>query len=644
MGKARRFNQYDGAVKNSRDRKMESGLALHKASTFGDSQSSILIGQRGTGAGQNRDQDKLPIRGGLLLGSIGFEANTRSISTGVLDLGKTAAGADTLVKGIVFMTPESGDTDTLDRVTGKERAGQQLYLFGIQNAGASPTRTYTITHADGGVGQILCPNDTDYVLLDDECVTLIDDVTATDTWRLISTSDANGLGVGANEFADNVFRIFDDIDNTRKLAFQTGGIAAATTRTVTIQDADGTMMLIDGTGTQIVVKPTEIRDSIFSIVDDIDGTRKLAFQTGGIAASTVRTWTAQNASGTVALLDSGITQSASDAFDFNSTVDVIDNNFTIEDNIDGTRKLQFQTGGIAASTTRTWTAQNASGTVPLLDGSAGTQIFSNAIRMNGVTFDLDGNDLILDADADSKFVTNVDDLLGLNLAGAAHYSWTAAEYAVNDSDIAFSEISTPINPPANNLKVYAKDVGGVTKLHTLDSSGTENSFGLWTVIGDHEATTAESSHNFNFTAVDFDDDSHLVLIIDIASTAALALRLRLNSVTTGDYDMDGRRITGGAETLLDQNSAAFHEIASATLLSGAGKASVLVIQIGLGKAGGGDRPQVHSHASSTASTVDELLSGQLNIAQTDLTDVTVLTSTSTWILGTRMTLYKVARA
>jgi len=200
MGKARRFNQYDASVRNARLGLQSAGLAQHNSRSIGGPQSSILIGERGTGGAQNRDLDKLPIRGGLLLGSIGFEANSRQIVAGVLDLGKTLAGVDTLVKGIVFMSPETGDSDTLDRITGKERDGQQLYLFGIQNAGASPTRTYTITHAAGGVGQILCPNDTDYVVSDDECVTIVDDVTQTDTWRLISTSDANGLDGGGVSF------------------------------------------------------------------------------------------------------------------------------------------------------------------------------------------------------------------------------------------------------------------------------------------------------------------------------------------------------------------------------------------------------------------------------------------------------------
>lgn len=39
------------------------------------------------------------------------------------------------------------------------------------------------------------------------------------------------------------------------------------------------------------------------------------------------------------------------------------------------------------------------------------------------------------------------------------------------------EIATPSNPPVDSLKVYAKDDGGVTKLATLDSAGTETILG-----------------------------------------------------------------------------------------------------------------------------------------------------------------------
>jgi hypothetical protein len=40
------------------------------------------------------------------------------------------------------------------------------------------------------------------------------------------------------DFLDNVFRISDDVDNTKKIAFQASGIATGTTRTITMPDAN----------------------------------------------------------------------------------------------------------------------------------------------------------------------------------------------------------------------------------------------------------------------------------------------------------------------------------------------------------------------------------------------------------------------
>lgn len=51
-----------------------------------------------------------------------------------------------------------------------------------------------------------------------------------------------------------------------------------------------------------------VSDALWEVEDDIDDTRTLKLQVGGIAASTTRTWTAQNASGTVTLLDGGLVQ------------------------------------------------------------------------------------------------------------------------------------------------------------------------------------------------------------------------------------------------------------------------------------------------------------------------------------------------
>lgn len=54
---------------------------------------------------------------------------------------------------------------------------------------------------------------------------------------------AGGGAIGGNEFADNVFRIQDDGDSTKEIAFQASGITTGTTRTITVPDKDGTLAM-----------------------------------------------------------------------------------------------------------------------------------------------------------------------------------------------------------------------------------------------------------------------------------------------------------------------------------------------------------------------------------------------------------------
>lgn len=70
---------------------------------------------------------------------------------------------------------------------------------------------------------------------------------ASGTWTEIDFIDLRGLfpassgGSGtalSNEFIDNVFRILDDSDTTKEIAFQASGITTATTRTITMADRD----------------------------------------------------------------------------------------------------------------------------------------------------------------------------------------------------------------------------------------------------------------------------------------------------------------------------------------------------------------------------------------------------------------------
>lgn len=56
---------------------------------------------------------------------------------------------------------------------------------------------------------------------------------------------SGGGAFGGNEFADNVFALYDEGDITKRLNFQLSGVTTATTRTWTVQDAAGTVALLE---------------------------------------------------------------------------------------------------------------------------------------------------------------------------------------------------------------------------------------------------------------------------------------------------------------------------------------------------------------------------------------------------------------
>lgn len=63
------------------------------------------------------------------------------------------------------------------------------------------------------------------------------------SWTIGIIGDRGADGVGGNTFIDNVFRIQDNGDNTKQIAFQADGITTATTRTLTAPDVSGTLNL-----------------------------------------------------------------------------------------------------------------------------------------------------------------------------------------------------------------------------------------------------------------------------------------------------------------------------------------------------------------------------------------------------------------
>jgi hypothetical protein len=63
---------------------------------------------------------------------------------------------------------------------------------------------------------------------------------------------ALALATSQQEFSDADFRVVDNADQSKKLAFEVSGVTAATTRTMTVPDASGTLMLTSAIGTTVL--------------------------------------------------------------------------------------------------------------------------------------------------------------------------------------------------------------------------------------------------------------------------------------------------------------------------------------------------------------------------------------------------------
>lgn len=105
---------------------------------------------------------------------------------------------------------------------------------------------------------------------------------------------------------DNLLTLQANTDTTKQLRLDATGITTGTTRTLTSPDANTTIVGTDATQTLTnkvisVTNTLTAKDSTFTVVDDGDNTKKIAFEASGITTATTRTLTAPDASGTLVL-------------------------------------------------------------------------------------------------------------------------------------------------------------------------------------------------------------------------------------------------------------------------------------------------------------------------------------------------------
>lgn len=129
-----------------------------------DTPTSIGVGVSAGGrAGTIAGGPYLPISGGTMIGPIAFFPKLVTISTGAIDIGEDTDDFSSRV----IVSPESGNTDDLDTITGAKWAGQLLILQGVA------TNTITIKTT----GNIETIDGTDWTLADDDNIIFVFDST-----------------------------------------------------------------------------------------------------------------------------------------------------------------------------------------------------------------------------------------------------------------------------------------------------------------------------------------------------------------------------------------------------------------------------------------------------------------------------------
>lgn len=262
-----------------------------------------------------------------------------------LDIGSGLTITGTTLSATGAITPEFGDN--VFRILGSVDPTKKA-AFEVDGFTTATTRTFT---------------------LPDTNTTLV----GTDTTQTLTNKTINSSTIN---ISDSNFTIQDNGDATKQLRFEVSGIATATTRTLTVPDGNTTIVgtdIIQTLNNKIIDNSTiHISDSLFTVQDNSDATRRFRFEVSGISTGTTRILNVPDADTTFVGTD--VAQTLTNKTINSSTINISDSNFTVQDNTDATKQLRFEVSGITTATTRTLTVPDANTTIV---GTDTTQTLSN---------------------------------------------------------------------------------------------------------------------------------------------------------------------------------------------------------------------------------------------------------------------------
>ena len=151
---------------------------------------------------------------------------------------------------------------------------------------------------------------------------------------------------------------------------------------------------------------------------------------------------------------------------------IADDKFTMQDNADASKQLQFQLSGITASNTRVLTVPDFNGTIATL---AGTETLSGKTLTAAViatSLDMNGTEFILDADADTSLTADTDDQIDVRISGADDFRFVANIFrALSGSTLETDTINE--TTAASGVTIDGLNIKD-SKLVTADSVVTAN--------------------------------------------------------------------------------------------------------------------------------------------------------------------------
>jgi hypothetical protein len=305
-----------------------------------------------------------------LPGGVTLKDPADNTKVGVLDVSGVAAGQTRTWSfpnstGTVVLTANTatltnktidGGSNTLTNVAQSSVTGLTSALTGKQASSTDLTAIAALAPTDGDLMRRWAGAWTSQPLTSIKADMGLDNVT--------NTSDTTKWSAAAtlyNKTFDSVTtRVADSTDATKKIGWGLTGITTGTTRTITVPDANLTMV---GTATTQTLTNKTL-DTSNNWADATDATKKIGWSLAGITTGNTRTLTVPDASMT--LVGTATTQTLT-----NKTLDT-SNRWA--DATDATKKFAWSLAGITTGTTRTLTVPDADLT---LVGTTTTQTLTN---------------------------------------------------------------------------------------------------------------------------------------------------------------------------------------------------------------------------------------------------------------------------